>query len=133
MWLMLKVRGMSRFGVMMDSLFELRDYFLGRLRQHKNFHLVLPEYQYTNVCFWYIPDRMLAGDRTPEWWEQIYHLTAQLKSQMVLDGLALIGYSPLKSLDIGNFFRMVFTCYPRRTTADLDDLITVFETLGARI
>lgn len=133
-WIMLKVRGLTAFHDIVDHNFALRDYFVGRLKQSPNFRLVLPEFQYTNVCFWYLPKRMLSGDSAPreskEWWAEIYQVTTAIKEKMVLEGTAMISYSPLKHKGIGNFFRMVFTSFPKRSIGDIDDLIEIIINAG---
>lgn len=130
-WLMLKVRGLAAFQEIVDQNFALRDYFLDRLRASPNFRLVLPEFQYTNVCFWYVPDRLLDGRQgSDDWWVDVYQVTTGIKERMVLDGSAMISYSPLKHKGIGNFFRMVFTSFPRRSTADMDDLLAIIQRTG---
>lgn len=133
-WLMLKVRGLTEFQRMVDRNFELRDYFVGRLRESANFRLVLPEFQYTNVCFWYIPQRLLLTMRglqeTAEWWTEVYKVTTGIKEKLVLDGSAMISYCPLKHRGLGNFFRMVFTSFPKRSTSDVDDLIEIIRRTG---
>lgn len=131
-WLMLKVRGLDAFGDIVTHNFALRDHFLERLRASPNFRLVLPEFQYTNVCFWYIPNRLLAQGQadTDEWWAQVYQVTTGIKARMVLDGSAMISYSPLKHKGLGNFFRMVFTSFPRRSPGDVDELLEIIQRTG---
>lgn len=133
-WLMLKVRGLNAFEAIVDHNFALRDYFVKRLRTLRNFRLVLPEFQYTNVCFWYIPDRLLdSGQETDAWWGEVHQVTTRIKERMVLDGTAMISYSPLKHKGLGNFFRMVFTSFPKRTTTDVEDLLEIIQKTGAAL
>lgn len=134
-WLMLKVRGLDAFQTIVEHNFALRDYFIGRLKASRNFRLVLPEFQYTNVCFWYIPSRLLdhGADETDEWWASVYQVTTRIKEKMVLEGSAMISYIPLKHKGLGNFFRMVFTSYPKRSAADVDDLINIIHRAGESI
>lgn len=129
-WLMLKVRGLDAFQAMVDHNFALRDYFLERCRSSINFRLVLPEFQYTNVCFWYIPSRLINNTEDAEWWEEVYKVTTAIKEKMVLEGTAMISYSRLKHKGLGNFFRMVFTSFPRRSAADVDELMEIIQRTG---
>lgn len=127
---MLKVRGLGAFQEIVDHNFALRDYFVERLKASNNFRLVLPEFQYTNVCFWYIPSRMLDQQETSEWWTEICTVTTKIKERLVLDGTAMITYCPLKNKGLGNFFRMVFTSFPKRSTEDLDELLEIIQRTG---
>lgn len=131
---MLKVRGLTGFQEIVDHNFSVRDYFVSKLSNSPNYRLVLSEFQYTNVCFWYLPNRMLSGSCPPqeslEWWAEIYKLTTAIKEKMVMDGTAMISYCPLKHKGIGNFFRMVFTSFPRRSFTDIDDLIDIINRTG---
>lgn len=115
---------------MVDHNFQLRDYFVARLEESANFRLVLPEFQYTNVCFWYIPERLLVQPETAEWWTEVYKVTTGIKARLVINGSAMISYCPLKPKGLGNFFRMVFTSFPRRSTTDVDDLIGIIRRTG---
>lgn len=127
---MLKVRGLGAFQEIVDHNFALRDYFVERLKASKNFRMVLPEFQYTNVCFWYIPSRMLDQQETSEWWAEVCTVTITIKERMVLDGTAMITYCPLKHKGLGNFFRMVFTSFPKRSTEDVDELLQIIQRTG---
>lgn len=49
---------------------------------------------------------------------------------MVRHGTLMLGYCPLKYRDIGNFFRMVFTCFPIILEAELDLILDEIERLG---
>lgn len=130
-WLMLKVRGLSAFEEMVEHNFALSEYFVHQLNSHPNFRLVQPKFQYTNVCFWYIPSFLeQPPGETPEWWQKVYQVTVDIKKKMVLEGSAMISYCPLKHKGIGNFFRMVFTSYPRRSRKDVDDLLELIEKTG---
>ena len=134
-WLMLKVRGLEAVQESVEDIFSLRDYLVQRLRERRNFRLVLPEFQYTNVCFWFIPDRLLLGqpEETEEWWKEVSQLTVHIKEFLFKEGTAMIGYCPLKEKGLGNFFRMVFTSFPRRSRRDVDDLLESIQRVGERL
>lgn len=42
----------------------------------------------------------------------------------------MLGYSPLQYRNIGNFFRMVFTCFPVMDEKELDFILNEIERLG---
>lgn len=54
-----------------------------------------------------------------------------LKARMVQQGTLMIGYQPLASKNLVNFFRMVTTCIPTPTTAHMDFVLDEIERLGA--
>lgn len=49
---------------------------------------------------------------------------------MAFSGTLMIGYTPLSSRQLGNFFRMVFTCFPVLKTDELDVILDEIERLG---
>uniref|UniRef100_A0A1L8DZH3 Putative pyridoxal-dependent decarboxylase conserved domain protein n=1 Tax=Nyssomyia neivai TaxID=330878 RepID=A0A1L8DZH3_9DIPT len=133
LWLMMKVRGIKNLGEKVENAMDLSRYLTESLRNRPGFRLVLDEYQYTNICFWYIPKIMRGQEETPEWWTQLYKVAPKIKEKMVMTGSMLVGFSPLLHKGIGNFFRMVITCFPPRTRTDIDQLIEEIEKLGESI
>lgn len=57
----------------------------------------------------------------------------KIKEQMAHSGTLMIGYSPLKAKNLGNFFRMVFTCFPILKSKELDFILDEIERLGEKI
>ncbi|XP_055696279.1 acidic amino acid decarboxylase GADL1 [Lutzomyia longipalpis] len=132
-WLMLKVRGAKNLGERVDNALEMSSYLTEKLKHRQGFRLVLDEFEYTNICFWYIPQAMRGQEETSDWWQKLYKVAPKIKEKMVMSGSMLVGFSPLLHKGIGNFFRMVITCYPSRTRADIDDFIAEIEKLGESI
>ncbi|GLH12200.1 Glutamate decarboxylase [Gryllus bimaculatus] len=127
LWLMWKARGDSGLEKVVDNAMECARYFCDRIRNRPGFRLVIPEFQCTNTCFWYIPPRLRNQEETPEWWEKINSVAPKIKERLVLAGCLMIGYTPLSHKGIKNFFRMVVTCQPPATVEDMDYVIEKIE------
>lgn len=82
-WLMLKARGYGTFGRLLDHALDMSKLFIHKLRQREDhgFRLVLQDFQYTNVCFWYIPKYLRNCEETPEWKQKLYEVSAVAKYQ----------------------------------------------------
>ncbi|GAB0098487.1 cysteine sulfinic acid decarboxylase [Sergentomyia squamirostris] len=129
-WLMLKVRGVNELGLKVDNAMEMSQYLTNRLKSNSTFRLVLDEFQYTNICFWYIPKSMRGQEETQEWWNTLYKVAPLIKEKMVKKGSMMVGFCPLPHKNVGNFFRMVITCYPTLTRNDVDCFIAEIEQFG---
>ncbi|TMW52631.1 hypothetical protein DOY81_002285 [Sarcophaga bullata] len=132
-WLMLKARGYGGCGRLLDHAMDMSKLFLTKLQQREGFRLVLNEYQYTNICFWYIPKKMRNQTENEEWNSKLYEIAPKVKELMIRQGTLMLGYSPLQYRNIGNFFRMVFTCFPIMDENELDFIITEIERLGEEV
>uniref|UniRef100_A0A182R191 Glutamate decarboxylase n=1 Tax=Anopheles farauti TaxID=69004 RepID=A0A182R191_9DIPT len=135
-WLMYKARGASGLEALVDNAFDCAHVLVERLRSRNGFRLLFEAYQYTNVCFWYVPTwlRVAAAEQeTPDWWQRLYSVTAAIKEQLVKRGTVLIGYVPLPHKGIGNFFRMVVTCHPRPTPESMQYIIDEIERVGEEL
>lgn len=53
-----------------------------------------------------------------------------IKARMVQEGTMMIGYQPLASKNLVNFFRLVNTSTPMTTNADMDFVLDEIERLG---
>ncbi|XP_064541149.1 cysteine sulfinic acid decarboxylase [Drosophila montana] len=132
-WLMLKARGYGKYGHLVDHAISMARLLEQKLRARPDrFRLVLEQHEYSNVCFWYIPKsmRVQSSEETPEWWTRLYTVAPKIKEQMAYTGTLMVGYTPLSSRQLGNFFRMVFTCFPVLKTDELDVMLDEIERLG---
>ncbi|XP_018790227.1 PREDICTED: cysteine sulfinic acid decarboxylase [Bactrocera latifrons] len=131
-WLMLKARGYGSFGRLLDHAIDISKVLVEKIKQRgtERFRLVLEDYQYMNVCFWYIPKALRGLEETPEWRERLYTVAPKIKERMAYSGTVMIGYTPLQYRGLGNFFRMVFTCFPVLEEAELDFILNEIERLG---
>lgn len=128
-WLMLKSRGLTEFGRLMDNAMECSKYFKNKIRERPGFRLVLDNFQYTNICFWYIPKRLRGLEETNEWWAEVYEIPSKMKKIMIEDGKIMIAYSPLSHKGLGNFFRMLNTCFAPANHNRMDEIIEEIEQL----
>ncbi|XP_055643248.1 acidic amino acid decarboxylase GADL1 isoform X2 [Toxorhynchites rutilus septentrionalis] len=135
-WLMFKARGKHGFTELVDNAFDCAQYFTRVVEKRPGFRLVLNAYQYTNVCFWYIPKSMRrvgAEEEDQSWWSTIFKITTLIKERLVTQGNMLIGYAPLPHKGIGNFFRMVVTCHPRPTYSSMQFVIEEIQRIGEMV
>lgn len=49
---------------------------------------------------------------------------------MAYSGTLMVGYAPLSSRKLGNFFRMVLTCFPVVESGELNFILDEIERLG---
>uniref|UniRef100_A0A182VX91 Cysteine sulfinic acid decarboxylase n=1 Tax=Anopheles minimus TaxID=112268 RepID=A0A182VX91_9DIPT len=135
-WLMYKARGSDGLEALVDNAFACAHSLHEQLRNRTGFRLVLEEFQYTNISFWYVPSWMrVVGpeQETSDWWQRLYSVTADIKEQLVKRGTVLVGYVPLLHKGIGNFFRMVVTCHPRPTPETMQYIIDEIERVGEEL
>lgn len=71
-WLMYKSRGNLGFEKLIDNAFDCAQYLIKLILQHEGFRLIMPKFQYTNVCFWYIPKRLRNSEENADWWMELY-------------------------------------------------------------
>lgn len=133
-WLMLKARGLYGFEELMDNAMDMADYLQQVLATRSGFRLIQDErFQYTNVCFWYIPKSMRDQKEDEQWWQQLYTVAPTIKERMIKRGSMMIGYCPLPHKQKGNFFRMTLTCFPPARADVIDFLVDEIERLGDEI
>ncbi len=66
--------------------------YLAKLaKEHPNFELIL-EPEWTNVSFYYIPNRFLGMERDEEFYKQIGAVTPQLKAEIIKEGKLMSAY-----------------------------------------
>ncbi|KAL9908822.1 cysteine sulfinic acid decarboxylase [Glossina fuscipes fuscipes] len=135
LWLMLKARGYGSYGRLLDHALDISKVFVDKLRQRESrgFRLVIDEFQYTNICFWYIPEHLRNLEETEEWKQKLYEVAPKVKELMIREGTLMLGYCPLQYRNIGNFFRMVFTCFPVITDSELDFILNEIERLAEQL
>lgn len=131
---MLKARGLNSFEQLLDHAMEMSAYMWDFTSTKPQFRTIIDKpFQYTNICFWYIPISMRGLEETNEWWEKVYKVAPIVKERMVKAGQLMVGYSPLPNKKKGNFFRMVLTCYPPTTSTDIEFVLNEIERLGSDI
>lgn len=75
---MFKARGLNNYGILVDHSIKMSKIFTQKLQKRQGFRLVQNEFQYTNVCFWYIPKSMRNLDETKEWYDELYKVSNYL-------------------------------------------------------
>lgn len=133
-WLMLKARGLNEFERLMDNAIYMSNYLSEQIQRRTGFRLIIDEpFDYTNVCFWYIPKRLRDVAETSEWWEAVYKVAPLIKEKMSMSGTLMIGYSPLPQQGIGNFIRMVQSCFPPANESDMTFILDEITRLGETV
>lgn len=127
MW---KARGTRVLGKSVDEAMSASEYFFNLIKDREGYRLVLPKFECSNVCFWYIPPSMRGQEETKEWWETLYTIAPKIKERMTLKGSLMIGYTSLAHKNLGNFFRMVVTCQPPATQSSMDFVVLQIEECG---
>ncbi|XP_071151866.1 cysteine sulfinic acid decarboxylase-like [Mytilus edulis] len=125
-WTMWKAKGDAGLEEDIDNLFSCSRYLTQLAKARDGFKMV-QEPQCTNVCFWYIPERLRGKPETEEWWEQVGKVAPVIKQRMVEKGTLLIGYQP--DGDLVNFFRMIFS-NNAVTKSDVEFIIDEIDRLG---
>ena len=115
---------------LVDNAFDCASYLAERVSQHSNFRSVVPEPSCTNVCFWYIPPRLLNQPESAEWWSELSTIAPIIKKRMVESGTMMIGYLPQARKNRVNFFRVVIPCQPPATHQDMDFIVEEMNRLG---
>lgn len=130
-WLMWKKRGSVGFERLVDNAFAMAEYLASEITKRSGFKLLIPKFEYTNVCFFYIPKFMqLKETKDDKWWKNISKITTLIKERMMINGNLMVGYSPLPHKNIGNFFRMVVTCHPPPSHGSMNFVLDQIEKIG---
>lgn len=134
LWLMLKARGLHSFEKLLDNAMEMSTYLWNLISTKSQYRPIINKpFQYTNICFWYIPKSLRGLEETREWWEKIYKVAPIVKERMIKTGTLMVGYSPLPHKEKGNFFRMILTCHPPAKSTDIDFVLHEIDQLGSNI
>lgn len=116
------------FERLIDNAFEKAEYLANEITKRPGFELVIPKFEYTNVCFFYIPKFMQQKEpKDDKWWKNISKITTLIKERMMINGNLMVGYSPLYHKNIGNFFRMVVTCHPPASEDSMNFILDEIE------
>lgn len=72
LWLMFKARGNNEIRSIMNNTLNCAKYFKETISIRNGFRLVIDKFEFTNICFWYIPKKMRDMEENEEWWNIIY-------------------------------------------------------------
>lgn len=130
-WMMWKKRGSVGFERLLDNAFEMAEYLASEISKRSGFKLLIPNFEYTNVCFYYFPKFMqLKETKDDKWWKNISKITTLIKERMMINGNLMVGYSPLPHKNIGNFFRMVITIQPIPSKESMNFVLDQIKKIG---
>jgi hypothetical protein len=65
--------------------------------------------------------------------ETLSKIAPEIKRRMMESGSLMIGYQPLSTKELPNFFRLTLTCFPQPTKQDMDYIVNEIERLGQDI
>jgi len=127
LWLTWKVRGDKGLAAIIDRSFYLAKFVQDLvLQSNGTFRLVHPA-QCANVGFWYIPPRLRPFQHN---WEELRSVAPKIKNAMQAAGDAMIGFQPISSMGLVNFFRLVLPNPRHLTEADLIDMLHRIDQYG---
>ena len=125
LWVRWKVDGDDGLENRINKICDLAQKFKLKIMENDNFELVQDKINCTNVCFWFIPNKLKGKKvRNMNVDEQkiIHRLAPIIKKEMMESGDLMISYQPFKNLP--NFFRIVFI---NPEFNDLDFIINWFK------
>jgi len=107
-WLQWRAKGDNGFEDALDKLWDLAHLLKSEIERRDNFEMVMDKPQFTNICFWYIPESLKSLEKdSEEYTEKLNEIAPTIKKKMMMKGTLMIGYQPLD--DKPNFFRMIFS------------------------
>ncbi|XP_039429322.1 cysteine sulfinic acid decarboxylase-like [Culex pipiens pallens] len=138
LWFMLRARGPEWFQLAVENALSCAQYFQRAITENAFFKLVRTKFEFTNVCFWFVPKRLqLASrsgqDETDEWWAEVQKVTLILKERMVKKGSLMVSYASHPCKKLGYFFRLVVKCVPPPTTERMDYIIQEMVAIGGEL
>ncbi|KAL8594515.1 hypothetical protein ACOMHN_028869 [Nucella lapillus] len=128
-WKGLGEKGLSDY---VERSFENAQYLTEKLRFTEGFRLVLPEFECTNICFWYIPPCLRGQEESADWWKKLGKVAPIIKKRMMVEGTMMIGYSPLTCKRWVNFFRVIIA-NSMCDHSDMDFILVEIDRLGKSI
>ncbi|KAI7815593.1 aspartate 1-decarboxylase [Rhyzopertha dominica] len=126
-WFMWKAKGTAGLEQHVDKVFDNAKFFTESIKRRPGFKMVLPEPQFTNICFWYVPPSLRNCSQSPDYLERLNAVAPKIKERMIKEGSMMVTYQAQKKLP--NFFRIVFQS-SGLNRADMLHLIQQFERLG---
>jgi len=121
--------GDSGFESRVDQAYDNVRYLQEKMRTTEGFRLVLPEFESTNTCFWYIPPRLRGQAETKEWWDQVGKVAPKVKERLVKSGSMMINCQPMTSKGFVNFFRPIVH-NPNNDFSHMDKIIAEIQRCG---
>ena len=135
-WLAWKFRGDEGWAAMVDRSFGLAQAVeeMIRERQERDGSFALASRaQCANVGFWYVPPRLRPFDpakATTSELAEIGFVAPKLKDRMQREGDAMIGFQPIESMGMPNFFRLVLPNARHLSREMLSDMLDRMDDMG---
>lgn len=130
-WMLWKSRGHSGMANHVDTSFRNSKYVVEKLRNNDGFRLIQDEFDYLNICFWYIPLRLRGKVESEQWWKEIGKVAPVVKEKTTKDGMVAISYQPLENRKLVNFLRIV--THPHTTQSDFEYIIEQIDKHGKHL
>ncbi|KAK3790045.1 hypothetical protein RRG08_040965 [Elysia crispata] len=129
LWMQWRGLGDSGMEAKIDLAYDKAHYLTEKLKITEGFKMVLPEFECTNISFWYIPKRLRGKVEDDGWWQEVNDVAPKLKERMMKAGTLMIQYQALSTKGYANFFRVVIV-NQHVNYSDMDFVIEEFERLG---
>jgi len=131
-WLQWRAKGDEGFEKQINRLMDLTAYQVKKMKeQPEKFYFINDEPECTNVCFWYVPERLRPHEfpqyGTTDWMIELGKVTALIKGRMMTAGTIMISYQPLGELP--NFFRSIVSNQAIQES-DIDFMLSEMDRLG---
>ena len=94
---------------------------------------MLDPHSCTNVCFRYVPKKMLGLERDDEFWQKLSKVAPKIKEKLTVDGTLMVGYQPLPHKNLTNFFRMIVHAIPHQSKSSMDHVLDEIQRCGELI
>jgi glutamate/tyrosine decarboxylase-like PLP-dependent enzyme len=130
MWFAFKAHGEDGLSDLVTSAFDLTRYFFDMIQKREGFEVVIDKVLCTNACFWYVPPSLRGKTRDAAWYKKLDRVAPVLKEKMVKEGTLMVSYQAMENRGWVNFFRLVVTAGPPRTTKNMDFIADEIERLG---
>ncbi|XP_069120622.1 cysteine sulfinic acid decarboxylase-like [Argopecten irradians] len=126
LWVMWKSKGDNRLEQDVDNALDCARFFANTIKDKEGFRL-LTQPEFTNICFWYIPQSMRNEEENDDWRLRLSKVVPAMKQQMVREGTMMVNYQPLG--DHVNFFRLVLSNLDI-TREDMTTVINIIDRIG---
>jgi glutamate/tyrosine decarboxylase-like PLP-dependent enzyme len=132
LWLQWKAKGDAGMAASTDHCFALAEQIATSIRNDTTgaWQLVY-EPSCTNVCFWYVPEKLRPfkwEGSTQSQRDQLHKVAPLIKTEMQRRGDAMIGFQAVNGRP--NFFRIVFASCDIVTSSDIADMMKRIAAIG---
>ena len=114
---------------MVFAYFAFRAYMQAKMLKDDQAWVVVVRPSCTNICFWYVPQKLRPFDPCQEGGPKrtaLHRVAPYIKARMQKEGCAMIGFQIDATVRNGhdvNFFRMVFASCDTVAESDVDEIL----------